>query len=481
MPSALEGVPIPRPLHTMRDILTKIGFISLSLFAFPFFASATTVQEVSFLPESDGAYYCQGDATQYPVSEDTNGNAYVDYSTMSCSSTGRIGVTSDGTPKGYTTIPFDSDGYRWYTFAWNETNDQSVGIYLYDNSATEYADFINDNPPQTSFSHPDGGTITVTEYNGWNDDTATIARGLGWSITRKDNMYGLVYTNEDLATNVTSYEEMITYLNDASYIPTGSTRVLSIDSPSTDYNTVTASTSVDFSVDYLSSTPVADTVCITLDNLTTQQNLIPLCDDVTQSVRVTFATSTTLIDSNQYRWRVVIRDEDSLVIDQTNSYYFTVNTPPYTPFNPGTSGEAGGFAIPTGTTSTSTLSNLTLECDPESGFFSRSVCNVAVLLFVPSTQSLTQLQQNFAFLEQKQPFSTFYTFKEAWDEATKVPDTSYSSLTLTFYGEDIDVVSTTSLAMVAGNNSLETIRYLMAIGLWIAFGWFCFIRVSRFF
>ncbi len=262
------------------------------------------------------------------------------------------------------------------------------------------------------------------------------------------------------------------------------THISQVNEPNEQYNVVTASTSVNFDVDYVSSTPAPSSICFELNNLTTSQSLDSLCSSVIQSGYLNFSTSTVLVDSNQYSWRAVLRDSNYSILDSTEWGYFNVVTPPYSVYEPSTSGyQAGDFGgvIPTAEASTSTISDLTLQCDPNEGFFEKSWCNLALLLFSPDTSKINELQANLDKLKSKQPFSAFYEFKTGWNNATRNPTVAYSTLTMTFYGEDVEIISTSTLALVAGQNSLDTIRYLMAVGLWIGFAWFCFIRVSRFF
>jgi len=258
------------------------------------------------------------------------------------------------------------------------------------------------------------------------------------------------------------------------------TRVLEINEPEVGYDIVTSDTSVDWDIDYVSNFPVAGTICIELSNQTTFQSLVPVCETVSQSGILNFSTTTVLISTNQYQWRVVIRGVDSEIIDATDLSFFTVEVPPYTPFVPGETGYNYG-PLPAGTTSTSTLAGLTLECDPTDGFFSRSVCNLAVLLFVPSQTSLAQLNANINSLFMKQPFSAIVEFRTAWNTTVRNPTVVPQSLALTFYGEETDILSTSTLAGVAGSNALTTIRFLEVVGLWIAFAWFAFIKAKNFF
>lgn len=367
--------------------------------------------------------------------------------------------------------------------------------------------FAEDIDYTTSLSNTDFETVCfLTLPTGWNQteityqvlypgDTGpsftggpdhTCANGYEYDVTNQftdgDGVYYINNYDVTIGTGDNYYGAVLVEGANASPLIATSTgtRILNVNEPDTDFNTVTASTTVDFDIDYVSNSPVPDEICIEINNLSSFQNLNSLCEPVTQSGILNYATSTVLVDGDQYQWRVVIRDSNNSIIDLSEWYYFTVVTPPYTPYDPGTSGFPFG-SIPAGTTSTSTLSGLTLECDPNDGFFGRSVCNLAVLLFVPSQASLSQLDQSLGLLAQRLPFSAYIQFKTAWNDAVTTPTTSDSTLSLTFYGQETEIISTTSLALVSGENSLDTIRYVIAIGLWIAFGYFAFTRVTTFF
>jgi len=260
----------------------------------------------------------------------------------------------------------------------------------------------------------------------------------------------------------------------------GNTRIFSINLPSTDPNTVTSSTTVAWDIDYISSEPVPSEICIELDDLTALQTLLPLCVGVVASGFLTYAPETELIDGHQYRWFVNIKTAENEIIDREGPFFFTVVTPPYSPYTPTESGWPFG-TTPSGTSSTSTLSELTLECS--GAFFSRSVCNLAVLLFIPSPNAMNQLLISLDTVQSKQPFSAFAEFRQAWTTATKNPTTTPTFLNLDLYGEDIEVVSTSTLNSVLGDNgvTLDFLKGLVVIGLWIFLGWFLFTRVKNLF
>jgi len=257
-------------------------------------------------------------------------------------------------------------------------------------------------------------------------------------------------------------------------------RILFVVEPPFPQNYVTPSTTVPFEVEYFSNVPVPDRICVEIDNLTLYQSLIPLCEDVTQSGRLSMATTTVLTSSQQYRWRFVLYGENDSIIDITEWGFFTVVVPPYSTFDPGTSGFPYG-SLPAGTATGTALSDLTLQCDPEAGFFENSVCNLAVLLFVPGQGSLVSLNENLNTLLTKQPFSAFAEFRTAWNEAQKVQDVTQASFTLIIFGNNILIIGTSTLDAIVSDSSQNTIRQILIMGMWIGWGWWAFNRVRHLF
>jgi len=285
-------------------------------------------------------------------------------------------------------------------------------------------------------------------------------------------------SSSDVTNTTASHSLSFALYSGASPIGDYSTRIISLETP--ENGTTTASNTVAFEVSYVSDIPAPARICLNIDNLTAFQSLVPKCQNIITSGFLSFATTTSLVTGNNYRWSAVLYGSSNNIIDTSELHTFWVVNQTANPFDPSGSGWPFGPA-PLGTTSTSTLGDLTLECDPEDNFFSRSICNVAVLLFVPGPDSIAQLNNSVTNLQSKQPFSAFNEFRTAWNTSIKNPDVEYSSLTLVFYGENVPIISTSTLAGVAGDNSLSTLRFLIAAGLWIALAWFMFNRVSKFF
>lgn len=126
--------------------------------------------------------------------------------------------------------------------------------------------------------------------------------------------------------------------------------------------------------------------------------------------------------------------------------------------------------------STSTVSELTLECDPNDSFFSRSICALGVFLFVPSPAIVQSLNNELTTLKTKQPFSAFEEFKTGWDNANQNPTTTPTFLVFNLYGQEIEIISTSTINNIAGN-SMSNIRGLIAIAIYVLLGWFLYRRV----
>lgn len=252
-----------------------------------------------------------------------------------------------------------------------------------------------------------------------------------------------------------------------------SSRILNFDVAGFPNNTIALGAS------YISNTPVVDRICFNGSDLTSFQTLVPICQTINQNGSFLFSTTTVLTGSSTephtYRFEPVLYFENT-IIDSRLGEVFTVGTSTQS-YVPTQSGWAFG-ELPAGVSSTSTLDQLTLECDPNDGFFSRSICNLAVILFIPSQNTLQTLDTRLAQLMTKQPFSALSEFRLAWQSSVQNPNVESTTLVLNFYGQDVPVVSTTTFYAITGE-SWGNIRGLIAISLWIAFGWFAFRRVTK--
>lgn len=123
-----------------------------------------------------------------------------------------------------------------------------------------------------------------------------------------------------------------------------------------------------------------------------------------------------------------------------------------------------GFVWPT-STSTNPIDNFT--CDPNSNFFSYSLCNLLNWLFIPPQSSFNQFSQLKTALENKPPFGYFLAYKSAFDSL----DSTASST----------VSSTAPTAEVLGTITIfGTIRTIFAWIFWLVFGGYMIWRFKHF-
>lgn len=139
----------------------------------------------------------------------------------------------------------------------------------------------------------------------------------------------------------------------------------------------------------------------------------------------------------------------------------------------------GQFVNNQSTTSTSTLSSLTLDCS-ELGWAS-SVCNLVATIFIPRPTSIQLVQSSWSSVLNKAPFSFFTESKRVLD-SFKGTNSSGGTLSLSFYGETADIISTTTAAAVGfTSTSLTFVKTLIAVGLWLLLAWYLYWRIASIF
>jgi len=242
-----------------------------------------------------------------------------------------------------------------------------------------------------------------------------------------------------------------------------STHIISLNSPSD--GETTGATTVSFSVDYVSNIPIPDEICIAISG--TFQNLEALCSTITSSGSLNFSTSTVLTSGQAYTWYAFIRGIENEIIDQSSLFWFSVVTPQQS-------------VLPSATTSTSTLDSLNLDCDA-SNFVANSFCNLAVQLLIPSDSSVASLNNALNSLMLKQPFSAFKEFKDGWNNAVRNPTVANGGYTMVFQGENIPILSSSTVYSAIGETTTNNLRAYMSIALWIFFGVGMYLAVTRLF
>jgi len=141
--------------------------------------------------------------------------------------------------------------------------------------------------------------------------------------------------------------------------------------------------------------------------------------------------------------------------------------------------EFGQFSQNPATTSSSTISNVSLDCGEG---FTGSVCNLAARLFIPSATAIGGIRVAFNELIMKAPFSFFTESKNILDAVKTGSASTGGTLSLNFYGQSVDILSTTSAASVGVQSSqINFLKFLMEVGLWILLAWYLYWRIASIF
>lgn len=137
-----------------------------------------------------------------------------------------------------------------------------------------------------------------------------------------------------------------------------------------------------------------------------------------------------------------------------------------------------GFDCPI-VNSSSTVGNLTLECDPNSNFFSRSVCAVGIFLFVPNESTYNSFLNARSVLMLKLPFSLFGEFRNTFLSVNPASTTQVSLSVVVWPGEEaVDVLSTSTVYGIFGSY-WSYLRNGLGLMLYLFFAWYLFFRVSN--
>jgi len=115
-------------------------------------------------------------------------------------------------------------------------------------------------------------------------------------------------------------------------------------------------------------------------------------------------------------------------------------------------------------TSTATSSEWTFTCDPESGFFVNSLCNLFRFLFVPTPASLERFSEIGELVENKPPFGY-------WNEIKgEIQNISTSTASFTLTGSDT----------LSENEVFGVIRTTIVSILWVLFAFWILHRIRKF-
>lgn len=132
------------------------------------------------------------------------------------------------------------------------------------------------------------------------------------------------------------------------------------------------------------------------------------------------------------------------------------------------------------TTSTTTLSNLDFECSGEG--FAKSICNVAMGLFIPLPSTIVSVQGAWNSLLTNSPFNFFYgayNFISLFDDVVDAPDTT---LSVHVAGSDIDILSPSSAAAIGvSTDVIDIAKNLITMMIFVGFLFWVFDDAFRFF
>lgn len=301
----------------------------------------------------------------------------------------------------------------------------------------------------------------------------------GWdeisvSNTNGDGTYAIFYlpnTTGDITTADYFFSFEIVDGEPTYFSFNGETRIVLITEPTN--LSVTSGTAVDFSVDYVSGTPTASTICLEFQDLTTYTTISPVCENVVQNGYLTYATTTSFDTGHLINWRAVLKDSDGNYIDTSPVYSFSVVTAQQSTY---TGTGTTTFGVPT----TTFFSDVTLECDPNDPFFERSICNTFVLLFSPSPNSVNNFYNSLDNLGEKLPFSVIAEVYDAWRLLDTNNDQTWATTTVVANvgGGDFDIFSfgESSVKQFVGESTWDTFMGIMGMIMWTVAGMYMFRR-----
>lgn len=244
----------------------------------------------------------------------------------------------------------------------------------------------------------------------------------------------------------------LTFILQGQQLGLGSSTITSIVTPPQGV-TNGATSSVPFIYNFTSSEPEITQACVFLINFTTGQNLIPVCQDVTQSGGLTFSQTINLEEANWYFWKGVLLQGTSTIIFETQDFSY----------------QAG------------TVSEISILPEPQ--FES------------DATSTLSAIPQFFVGLpslfKEKHPVAWIFDIQELIsgalvEDPANLPSITYdfSQMNLSTDFADALVIEVFSEATIAGalpSGFVNLIRNLIAAVLWTLFAFFVYRRSLRFF
>lgn len=158
--------------------------------------------------------------------------------------------------------------------------------------------------------------------------------------------------------------------------------------------------------------------------------------------------------------------------------------------SPWTIGNDGEFSPPNPFSSTSTIAAFSIDCgtptggwlDDPIGNFTTGICVASTRMLVPSAGAIQGVQGSFSVLMNYVPFS-FFTQAQTFLNSFRIGSASTGgTLTMTFYGENVPIIATSSLdAVGVDSTQIDFLKFLISTGLWILLAWYLYWRIASIF
>lgn len=135
-----------------------------------------------------------------------------------------------------------------------------------------------------------------------------------------------------------------------------------------------------------------------------------------------------------------------------------------------------------GTTTVATSTYEALHFDCGSTFVVADICKLAIAFVVPDPSAIQGVKDNFNAILLKAPFSFFTDSKKLLDAFQLGTASSGGTFSLTLYGANVPIISTTTAASIGLDSSvITTLKNLITIGLWVLLAWYLYWRIASIF
>jgi len=131
----------------------------------------------------------------------------------------------------------------------------------------------------------------------------------------------------------------------------------------------------------------------------------------------------------------------------------------------------------TTTVATSSLDALHIDCGDT--IIVSSLCKIAVSFVIPDPSSIQGVKSSWNALLTKAPFSFFTESKNVLGAFASTTASSGGTLALNFYGQNAPLISTSTANSIGlGSSTIEALKFLITVGLWILMAWFIYWRIG---